>query len=1126
MRVSARFWAIFVSIAAAGVLAAAEYVPGTFNAPGVFPASDEGETAIKRFRVPKGFKVELVAAEPHLANPVAFCIDHQGRFYVAETYRLHTGVTDIRGHMNWLDDDLASKSVADRVAMMKKFEGNKITNYTRESERLRFLVDTDGDGKVDKSTIFSEGYNRIEDGIASGVLARNGSVYFSSIPDLLLLKDTDQDGVADLKRVLHTGYGVRVGFLGHDLHGLIFGPDGKLYFSIGDRGASVKQGKRVIDNPETGAIYRCNPDGSDLEIFHMGLRNPQELAFDQYGNLWTGENNSDGGDPARWVYAVEGGDSGWRIGWQFINSPNARGPWIAERMCYPDSQVAWALPPLANIGNGPSGLAYYPGLGLPSNYKEHFFLCDFRGSSGSGVHSFAVKPKGAGFEVIDRADFVWEVLVTDGDFGFDGSFYITDWVNGWNKPGKGRIYRIYDPAIKSNPVIAETKELFAKGFSQRSLAELAGLLAHPDMRVRQEAQFALVEKGPGAIPTLALVARKNESLPSRLNGIWGLGQLARNSSKAVDVLITLLEDRDPEIRGQAAKVLGEARVKKASDKIAKLLGDDADRSRFFAAIALGRLGDSDAVAPTLAMLKANDNRDAHLRHAGMMALVGCAKPDQLAKLAKDSSSGIRMAALLALRRLQRAEVAAFLSDADPTIALEAARAINDLPITAALPDLAKFGDPAALSGAVDQQSKRTPAAAKGTALVDTSVDNVTALLRRVVNANYRLGKAEHAQRLSEIALNSQAPEGVRGEALSALSTWAEPSGRDRVTGLWRPLERRDPKIAAAALEPKLKQLLDGTAASVKIAAIKAASALGITSGSATALELVSDTKQPANVRVEALKALALAKDPRIGETVAIALKDSNESLRREATRIQAQLRPEDALTQLKTTLETGSLSEKQSALATLGSVSNSPGSDELLLEWMDRLLAKQVPPELHVDLIDAAAKRPRPAFQERIRKFENSRPPDDDLRAYRECLTGGDAEDGKKIIFEKAEVYCIRCHKAGGDGGEVGPDLKGIASRRTREYILESIVYPNKHFAEGYESLVVTMKNGTTYAGTVKSESAAELELNSPEDGLVKIKKENIQTRERGLSGMPEEIRQVLTKHELRDVVEFLSTLK
>src|SRR6185503_7337259 len=136
-------------------------------------------------------------------------------------------------------------------------------------------------------------------------------------------------------------------------------------------------------------------------------------------------------------------------------------------------------------------------------------------------------------------------------------------------------------------------------------------------------------------------------------------------------------------------------------------------------------------------------------------------------------------------------------DADPAIALEAVRAINDLPIEGALADLAKLGNADVLGRAADQQRKRIPAAAKGTALADTSVDNETALLRRVVNANYRLGKAEQAQRLSDVALNSQVPENARSEALTALATWAEPSGRDRVTGLWRPLERRDPKIAAA-----------------------------------------------------------------------------------------------------------------------------------------------------------------------------------------------------------------------------------------------------------------------------------------------------------------------------------------
>jgi quinoprotein glucose dehydrogenase len=195
-------------------------------------------------------------------------------------------------------------------------------------------------------------------------------------------------------------------------------------------------------------------------------------------------------------------------------------------------------------------------------------------------------------------------------------------------------------------------------------------------------------------------------------------------------------------------------------------------------------------------------------------------------------------------------------------------------------------------------------------------------------------------------------------------------------------------------------------------------------------------------------------------------------------------------------------------------------------QWLDKLLARQVPAELQLDLLEAAAKRESREVKSKLDRFERSRQADDDLRAWRECLQGGNAEEGKKIFLERAEVSCVRCHKAGGDGGEAGPDLGKIGATQTREYLLESIVYPNKHIATGFESLLVTMNNGAIYGGLLKGESDTELELNSPEDGLLKLKKADLKERKGGLSGMPEELRQVLTKQDLRNLVEFLSSLK
>src|SRR5215218_1620417 len=362
----------------------------------------------------KGMKVSVWAAAPLMMNPVSFCFDEKGKMYVAETTRFDKGVPDTRGHMYWLDEDLANRSIDDLLAMYKK---HKYTGFEKYEDQVRLVWDSTGEGKADKSEVFSGGYNRPQDGLAAGVLARKGKVYLTCIPDLYVLEDTKGTNRADVKKSLFTAFGPTVQYLGHDLHGLRMGPDGKLYFSMGDRGFNVKtkEGKQ-LQYPNTGAVLRFDPDGSNLEVVHSGLRNPQEIAFDDYGNLFTFDNNCDSGDRARWVHIVEGGDSGWRGGFQYqtlYHTPKVpqgnRGAWNVEKLWEPqhEGQPAWIVPPLLNLGNGPAGITHYPGIGLADKYKDHFFACDFTSNPGNSViWALSVKPKGAGFEVTKPEPFV------------------------------------------------------------------------------------------------------------------------------------------------------------------------------------------------------------------------------------------------------------------------------------------------------------------------------------------------------------------------------------------------------------------------------------------------------------------------------------------------------------------------------------------------------------------------------------------------------------------------------------------------------------------------------------------------------------------------------------------------
>lgn len=1109
-RMFSRCFAVWVAVVAAvaRVNAAADLKPAGAATSGFA----EAEAAIKGFDIPVGFKCELVAADPLLANPVCFSIDEQGRFYVTETYRFEAGVPDIRGRMHWLDTELASKSVAERIAYTRRLEPNNDAWWTNHADRVRLLWDKDGDGRCDVASVFAGGFNGLAEGVAAGVLPHHGDVYFANIPNLWLLRDTNNDQRADTRKILSTGYGVRYGFLGHDLHGLIIGPDGRLYFSIGDRGARIAlPNGKVLDNTECGAVYRCELDGSNVELFHTGLRNPQELAFDDQGNLWTVDNNSDAGDPARVVYVSEGGDSGWRVGWQFLEQPRPRGAWISERLCYEEfpGRAAYALPPVSSkVSNGPSGLACDPGVGLPPEWRGRFFLANFSGNPNSGVYAFKVRPKGAGFELERNDRFWWNFLPTDVDFGYDGCLYATDWINGWPGTGKGRLYRLYEPTERNEPAVAGLKQLIAGGFDSLSTAVLGKLLAHQDRRVRQEAQFALVARQ--AIAELYVTALRGATLPARLHAIWGLGQLDRRGVRTD--FKELLADSQAEVRAQTAKVLGDAKDDRYPSQLARLLADPDARVRYFVALALGKLGDRRSVAPVLVMLRQSGN-DPWLRHAGVMALEGCADEATLAGLAKDGSVNVRLAAVIALRHRASPKLELFLADQEAVVVAEAARAINDLPVVEALPGVA----------ALAENLGRIAAFSAGTPEQPGPRD---AILRRIVNANWRLGALNSELRLAAIIADPHLPEAVRLEAVTAFNDWARPNGKDRVTGLWRPLLPRSGPEAARYLSVLDGVLTGSTPAGLKTGLLGAAARHKWGGLAPAAFALLQDEKQPVKCRVAALHFLGDVEAKQLTNAVNLAGASKLPELRIAALRYAAKSMKGDELTALLARLlDTGTLGERQNGYRLLGELPG-PAADQLLAQRLDDLLADKIAGEVQLDLKEAASRHSAPIVKEKLAACQEQLRDLPGAAQYPDCLVGGDAENGQRVFREHVQAACIRCHKINGEGGEAAPDLTQIGFRGSRTYILESITFPNAKLAAGFETVQVVLNNGTSAAGVVKRETEQELDLFSLEDGLVTIKKGDIKSRTITLSGMPDNLRQILNRREIRDLVEYLSGLR
>ena len=396
---------------------------------------DAAKEQLKQMVPGEGLEVSLFAAEPMVVNPANMDVDAKGRVWVTEgaNYRLF----------------------------------QKWGKLRPGGDRIQILEDTDGDGAADKATTFYQGDDV---NTALGICVLGKKVIVSCSPNIFVFTDEDGDGKSDKKEVLFTG--IAGADHDHAAHTFTFGPDGKLYFNFGNAGRQLKRpdgspvkdryGRDINDSGHPyrqGMVFRCNIDGSDVEVLGHNFRNNFEVCVNSFGTIWQSDNDDDGNQGVRINYVMDFGNFGYTDEMTGASWGQKRTGWESEV-----PKRHWHLndpgvvPNLLQTGGGsPTGILFYEGKLLPAAYQNAIIHCD---AGPRVVRAYTVKPDGAGYksEIVDvlTSKDNW-YRPSDVTAAPDGSLYIAD----WNDAGVGGHYmadqtlatmtgRIYRVAPKGN----------------------------------------------------------------------------------------------------------------------------------------------------------------------------------------------------------------------------------------------------------------------------------------------------------------------------------------------------------------------------------------------------------------------------------------------------------------------------------------------------------------------------------------------------------------------------------------------------------------------------------------------------------------------------------------------------
>jgi putative membrane-bound dehydrogenase-like protein len=900
-----------------------------------------------------------------------------------------------------------------------------------EGDRILIMEDTDGDGVADTSKVFYQG-NDIN--AALGIAVLGDKVYVSVSPYVYVFTDADGDDVPEKKEILFSGVGGEQH--DHGMHAVTFAPDGKLYFNYGNAGEGLRdaQGNPIIDpigRPITnetptyqeGMVFRMDPDHTNVEILGWNFRNNYEVAVDSYGRMWQSDNDDDGNRGTRINYVMDYGNYGFK-------DEMTRTDWRTRRINMEDSIPLrhWHLNDpgvvpnlLQTYAGSPTGILVYEGKLLPKEYQNQVIHAD---AGPNIIRAYPVKESNSGFtaEIINLMDGNtrdnW-FRPSDVTVAPDGSIFVSDWYDpgvGGHAMGDLDKGRVYRLAPKGVKYKMEKPDY-------SSVESLIKLLQNPNRATHFKAFMALKEMGAKAEKALKELY-EGEDARMKARAFWLLTKLPNGQ----EYIAAAAKDENQDIRVAAVRA---SRINKTNreDFLLPLANDQSPQVRREVALAI--------------------------RYIEMPAV--------WEKLAENYQAGDRW-------YLEALGIAAegFWDSYLPNYLEKAGTGWTESQEATDLVWRSRSANTATLLGELIQE-KKSPANSRYFRALDFQDKEAKNLvLKSLLKTS---SPEEQIIALRQLAFDSESPD---REILTLASQKAGDIRDDQ--DFLEIVSKYGLKEQKARL---LALVLDSTDEPISQTAAK--TYIGLY-GAAEMPFYFSNSEEPK--AIQAIEKFGTVDNVDMAKSLATVFMDTKRSLAIRETATQAM---------------------------------KGYNSEGYLWEMENK---NQIP----ADMMPIAQKLLMSTWNSEIRaaataKFGNNAGPEVNVASL--LSKSGSIEKGKTI----AQGYCLACHKIGNEGIDFGPGLTLIGDKLSEEALYNSILNPSEGMGFGYETQLVKFKDGKEIQCIVNSKTEIDLIVKlvgSSEQTIYKLSAiESVtQLNESLMPKFP------LSETELVDLVSYLETLR